>query len=154
MTVPTIGFEPDTILSKPEIAISQLNEAISMFVQLRFLPAITLAGAAEEILGKLLIRQGVPHVISESVSAIERLRDQTGLHVMADSSGREIIDSWNHARNAAKHLIGPETESITLNLCDEAYWLIRRAIANADKLGLSVAGSQDFENWVLANVNM
>jgi hypothetical protein len=154
MTTPTLGFEDDTTLSKPQIALIQLNEAISLFTQERFLSALTLAGAAEEILGKLLIRRGELPAVKESTAAIERLRAETGLTVMGEASEREMIDAWNQARNTAKHLVGPEGESVTLNLCDEAYWMIRRALANAEKLGLQVAGAQDFENWVVINVNL
>lgn len=153
MTTPTIGFEDDSTFSKTQIAISQLNEAISLFVQERFLAALTLAGAAEEILGKLLVRRGELPAIKESTAAIERLRAGTGLPVMGDTSEREFIDGWNQARNIAKHLIGNEGESVTLNLCDEAYWMIRRATANAEKLGLQVSEAEEFENWVIINVN-
>lgn len=154
MTNPTLGFEDDTAPSKPEIALSQLNDAISLFTQERFLSALTLAGAAEEILGKLLIRKGEFPAIKESTAQIERLRADTGLRVMGEASERDMIDAWNQARNSAKHLVGPEYESVTLNLCDEAYWMIRRALANSDKLGLQVVGLQDFENWVIINVNI
>ena len=154
MNTHTLGFEPDSSLSKSQIALVQLNEAISLFVQERFLGALTLGGAAEEILGKLLVRKGEIPAIKESTSAIERLRAETGLQIMGNASEKEIIDGWNQARNAAKHLVGPEDEPVTLNLCDEAYWMIRRAIANSEKLGHKVAAAQDFENWIIINVNM
>lgn len=154
MTTLTLGYEYDTTLSKPQIAIVQLNEAICLFICERFLAALTLAGAAEEILGKLLVRRGELPTIKDSTAAIERLRAETGLHAMGKASEREVIDAWNRARNTAKHLVEPEEELVTLNLCDEAYWIIRRALANAEKLGLKVTGAQDFENWVVINVNM
>jgi hypothetical protein len=154
MTTPSLGFEQDSTMSKSQIAVVQLNAAISLFVQERFLAALTLAGAAEEILGKLLLRRGALPAIKETTAAISQLRAETGLRVMGDVSERELIDAWNEARNIAKHLIGPEGESVTLNLCDEAYWMIRRALANSERLGLRVAEAQDFENWVIINVNM
>lgn len=154
MTTPTLGFEADTTVSKSQVAIVQLNEAISLFTQERFLAALTLAGAAEEILGKLLIRRDELPAIKESTAAIARLRAETGLSVMGEASEREVVDAWNQARNNAKHLIGLEGDSVTFNLCDEAYWMLRRALANSEKLGLQVAGAQDFENWVVINVNM
>ncbi len=154
MTNPTLGFESDSSLSKQEVALIQLNDAIALFTQRRFLAALTLAGAAEEILGKLLVRKGELPTVKESTAAIERLRTETGLRIGGDSSERELIDGWNQARNAAKHLVGAEDQPLTLNLCDEAYWMVRRAIANAEKLGQSVAAAQDFENWVIVNVNM
>ena len=101
-----------------------------------------------------MIRRRELPAIKESTAAVQRLRAETGLSVMGEASEREMIDAWNQARNTAKHLIGSEGESVTLNLCDEAYWMIRRALANGEKLGLQVAGAQEFENWVIINVNM
>jgi hypothetical protein len=115
---------------------------------------LTLAGAAEEIFGKLLVRKGELPIVKDSTAAIQRLRNETGLRIGGDSSERELVDGWNQARNAAKHLIGAEDQPVTINLCDEAYWMVRRAIANADKLRLPVAAAQDFENWIVVNVNM
>ena len=154
MKLPTLGFEPDSTLAKHDVALIQLNDAIALFTRQRFLAAMTLAGAAEEILGKLLVRKGELPAIKESTAAIERLRIDTGLKVGGEASERDLVDGWNQARNAGKHLVGAEAEPIILNLCDEAYWMVRRAIANAEKLGHPVAAAQDFENWVVLNVNM
>ncbi len=154
MSLPTLGFEDDTTLSKIEIARLQLIEAIALFVQTKFLPAVTLAGAAEEILGKLLALRSKLPVINDSVQAIERLRTDKGLNAMDGRNGTEMIRDWNTVRNMLKHLVGPEDEPVTLNLCDEAYWMIRRAVENADRLGLRIDNKQEFENWVIINVNM
>lgn len=154
MTTHTLCFEPDSSLAKHDVALIQLNDAIALFTRERFLAALTLAGAAEEILGKLLVRKGELPAVKESTAAIERLRAETGLSLGGDASERDLIDGWNQARNAAKHLVGAEDQPLTLNLCDEAYWMVRRAIANAQKLGHRVAAAQDFENWVVLNVNM
>lgn len=72
---------------------------------------------------------------------------------MGNKSAKEMIDSWNAARNSLKHLVGPEDEPITLNFCDEAYWMIKRALENAKRLQLKISNEQDFENWVVVNVN-
>ena len=153
-SAPSLGFQEETTLHKSEVARLQLIEAIALFVVEKFLPAITLAGAAEEILGKLLLRQSALPVVKESTQAIKQLQEKTGLSIMGGKSEREIIDQWNAARNAVKHLIGPEDEPVKLNLCDEAYWMICRALANADKLNISISNKDDFENWVIINVCM
>ena len=153
MSLPSLGYEDDTTLSKGEVAQTQLVEAIAFFVACKFLPAVTLAGAAEEILGKLLQRKSELPVIRESVQAIQHLGEKTGLSVMGGKSDKEIVDEWNATRNALKHLVGLEDETITVNLCDEAYWMIKRALANAKKLDLPIANAHDFENWVIINVN-
>ena len=48
---PSLGYQQSTTIRKSDLARLQLAEAISLFVVERFLPAITLAGAAEEIGG-------------------------------------------------------------------------------------------------------
>lgn len=152
MRTPTIGYENDTTLSRSEVARLQLVEAITLFVAKKFLPALTLAGAAEEILGKLLVRQSALPAVRESAQAIVQLREKTGLSVMAGQSEKELIDQWNIMRNMLKHLVSPEDESITLNLCDGAYWMIRRALENAEKLRITVENRDAFENWFIINV--
>lgn len=149
----SLGYQDDTTLTKSEVARLQLAEAISLFTEEKFLPAITLAGAAEEILGKLLHRKEELSAIKESAKVIESLRRETGLPLMGGDSEREMIDDWNATRNSLKHLVGPEDEPITVNLCDEAYWMIKRALENAKRLQLPIPNEPDFENWVVINVN-
>lgn len=72
---------------------------------------------------------------------------------MGEKSEKEMIDDWNATRNSLKHLVGPEDEPITVNFCDEAYWMIKRALENAKRLHLVITNEQDFENWVVINVN-
>jgi hypothetical protein len=152
MPTPTIGYEDDTTLRRSDVARMQLEIAIELFVRAKFLPALTLAGAAEEILGKLVVRNGQVPVIKQSTAAILSIREKTVHSVMGHRSEREIIDTWNAARNAAKHLVNCEEESVTLNLCDEAYWMIRRALENARLLGIQLENENDFESWFITNV--
>lgn len=65
---------------------------------------------------------------------------------------KQLIDDWNIARNSAKHLVGPEDELLTINLCDEAYWMIRRALANAWNLKIEIPNRDEFDNWLVINV--
>jgi hypothetical protein len=55
-------------LSSEEVALRQLEQAISLFLDERdFVSALTLAGAAEEILGNLLKRADMPHALEEII---------------------------------------------------------------------------------------
>lgn len=153
MNLPSLGYEDDTILSKSQAAQIQLPEAISLFLVCKFLPAITLAGAAEEILGKLLHNKAQMSIIKESIKTIEILQQHTNVAVMNGKPEKEIVNDWNAARNLLKHLVGAEDEPIVLNLCDEAYWIIRRALANAQKLEIPISNSQEFESWVIIKIN-
>lgn len=156
LRLPTLGYMPDTTITPTNIALMQLNDAIVMFTHQRFISALTLAGAAEEILGKLVAKRGEEAVIKESITKIERLTQQFKSSTTPLSTAKELTDHWNRARNAAKHLTPAASEgaSIEMNPCDEAYWMIRRAMENAEKLSQTVDLAQDFENWVIANVNM
>jgi hypothetical protein len=151
MGVPSIGYEEDRTLLRTDVARLQLEEAIRLFIEDKFLPALTLAGAAEEILGKLVVQRGGIPVIKESAEAISRLREKTGLSLMGARSESQIISEWNAARNMVKHLVSPEAETVTLNFCDEAYWMIRRGLENALMLHLEIANRGDFESWFVIN---
>lgn len=150
----TLGFEDDTQITKDEIAKVQLTEAISLFLAGKYLCAITLSGAAEEIFARLLNAHGEKSIVESSFHAIQSVREKTGLCVMGNRPKNEIFNEWNTARNALKHH-GKESEDvISLNLFDEAYWMIKRALSNANKLGISIGNELDFENWVIININL
>jgi|SRR6266850_2494038 len=150
----TLGFEDPVEITKSEIARVQLVEAIELFLAGKYLPGITLAGAAEEILARLLNQKGEGSIVERSIELILQLREQTGLPVMGVKPKKEIFKEWNTARNQLKHHSKPREEVVTINLFDEAYWMIRRALSNASKLGLHIENEQEFENWVITNINM
>lgn len=154
MKIASLGFEPDTILSKSEIAQSQLEEAITLFLMGKYVCAITLAGAAEGIFAGLLNQKGNPSVVERSFDAIQGIRDRTGRPVMGDKKNTEIFNEWNDTRNKLKHHGKNENETVKLNLFDEAYWMLRRCISNADMLDISIHNRDDFENWIVVNINM
>jgi hypothetical protein len=150
----TLGFSDDERISRSDIAKVQLAKAIELFVTEQFIPSITLAGAAEEIFGRLLGRQRERPVLEESFAAIQGIRDATGLNVMEGKNKTEIIAGWNKARNNLKHHGPTDEEFVVLNACDEAYWMIKRALDNASRLGVAIPNDNDFENWVVININM
>jgi hypothetical protein len=154
VTTPTLGYEEDTRITKSEIAKVQLTEAISLFLAGKYLCAITLSGAAEEIFARLLNAHGEKSIVEASFHTIQSIRDKTGLCVMGNRTKNEIFNEWNTARNTLKHH-GKESEAaISLNLFDEAYWMIKRALSNANKLSISIDSELDFENWVIININL
>lgn len=150
----TLGFEADTKISKTDIARTQLAEAIDLFLAGKYLCAITLAGAAEEVFARLVNQQKGKSAIEESYLAIQNIRETTGLAAMGVKTKSEIFNEWNSARNTLKHHGKSDDEVVTINLFDEAYWMIRRALANAENLKTSIRNNDDFENWVVVNINM
>ena len=41
-----------------------------------------------------------------------------------------------------------------MNVVDESYWMIRRALENAKAIGLAVLSATESDNWVIVNVTM
>ncbi len=152
MKTPTIGYECDVRISKSKIAKIQLVEAISLFLVGKYLCAITLSGAAEEIFARLLNACGEMSAVESSIESIQNIRKKTSLDVMQNMSKKDIFNQWNRARNALKHYDGEGDVFVTINLFDEAYWLIRRALSNADILDIFIENKMDFENWMIVNI--
>ncbi|MGH8605424.1 MAG: hypothetical protein ACREXR_22340 [Gammaproteobacteria bacterium] len=116
-------------LTKFEVAERQLAKAIELFCAHDPLPAITLAGAAEEILGKLVKDGG-------GVSALEdEVKDRCDLYQTifgrpGDPKG--FANLMNTPRNELKHRMSGNP--LDFNLEEEAVNLIQRAIDNFQKL--------------------
>jgi hypothetical protein len=93
--------------------------------------SITLAGAAEEILGRLVVESGGTTSFSDTVDML------CGMHAAAfpdtppDRKAYELLR--NKTRNDFKHLT--DNQPFTGSLDREAYSMIRRAMANHFKLG-------------------
>ena len=116
-------------LTKFEVAKLQLVKAVDLFCSQEPLPAITLAGAAEEILGKLVKECGGTNALEEEI------KDRCDLYQTVFGflgEPKEFATLMNNPRNELKHLMsGNELE---LNLEEEAINLIQRAIDNFQKV--------------------
>ena len=154
MPTPTLGYEDDTEISKTEIAQVQLTEAIALFIEEKFLCALTLSGAAEEVLARLLNAKGEKSVVEESFEQVQKIREATGLAVMDKKPKNEVFNQWNAGRNTVKHHNKNESEIVTINLFDEGYWMIKRALANASRLGIPIHNELDFENWCIEQIHL
>lgn len=95
-------------LSNIEVAHRQLERAIALFMDEQdFVSALTLAGAAEEILGKLLAEQGKSHWLeSISVAALVVLGFPKAEHESPEAreAKREIANIANFHKNRLKHI--------------------------------------------------
>lgn len=145
----SIGFQDDKVHSKLDIASTQLSDAIDLFVEEKFLSSLTLASAAEEIFAGFLRNKGQQPVIEESFSYIQIIGNSLGIQTMLEMDKGETIAEWNRAKNRTKHHNKNENEELVLNECDEAYWMIKRGVANAKSLGILIENEQVFENWVI-----
>ena len=101
------------------LALEQLDMALALFLEKRsYVSALTLAGAAEEILGKALELQNRSHALDEWY---DQVNDVWGV------PRKEYIKKTNAARNVAKHLSSREEMTVEFDVETEAAWLLVRA---------------------------
>ena len=130
-------------LSKHDAAVDQLDWAIRLFLDNNaYVPAITLAGAAEEILGEMLGADSAFVQLKQRIMAMSDLPEKvvTQLHI-------------NKSKNWLKHWQGlRDEETINLDLETEAIQYIVRAVANliGQDRSLPSEGSRFF-SWLRAN---
>lgn len=115
-----------TALSAEEIARHQLLTAIKLWQEGDHLSALTLAGAAEEILGKRLRKIGHEPSFDQMKKIIVALAAQEG---DADPKLESVVgDMLNKTRNTLKHYAGDE--SLSFDLRADCREMLERAIAN------------------------
>ena len=116
----------DTRLSAQEIAEQHLLAALRMWHEKSFIPCITLAGAAEEILGKRLRRLGVEPTFDNMKRAIVALAGKRG--DVDPKTDKLVADLMNQTKNELKHYAGDD--SISFDLREDAVELLERATSN------------------------
>jgi len=113
---------------KRDIALRQLETALSLFANGHDLfSVITLAGAAEEIYGRLLIEAGRTSALDDLTVAATRIYQ---LLSNAEIGAKHFAERANRARNSLKHHTAGHTTAVTLDLRVEAVDLLDRAITN------------------------
>lgn len=116
-------------LTKLELAEIQLNRSIKLFFDDEdFICAITLAGAVEEILGKLLNERGDSNMLEDIVS----MSVAEGKMLGEDVDKRGVVTVANWYRDSCKHL--SDNQSVYFSANAEAASLIDRAAANYFRL--------------------
>ncbi|MGH7946263.1 MAG: hypothetical protein ACREF9_14815 [Opitutaceae bacterium] len=120
-------------LTRLAIARIQLERSIDLYVQgttADLVCAVTLAAAAEEILGRLVKKGGAQSALEE---AITRLCGMYEAAFREKSDPKVFVELRNKARNTFKHL--SDGTDFSGDLEREASSMIRRAIENHRKLG-------------------
>jgi hypothetical protein len=133
----------DQTYSKIDLATQQLNVAIACFLGSKsFVSALTLAGAAEEILAKTLSHSGQQSSLDLKYETLEPIL------TMRHLSKEDFIRDENHALNAVTRMESASEPSITLDLEDAAISMIVRACHNYVLLGLPpTAKIRKFQDW-------
>ena len=131
-------------LTKLEVAVHQLDVAILLFLDGDYLSSLTLAGAAEEILGKLCERAGKP----VAVEAIIAFHWNDTDPALTDNKRRNILlGVLNSGRNAVKHA----NDRNDVNFIVEQIYplqMIMRAMPMARSLGLLPSNEETMVAWI------
>ncbi|MBI3527322.1 MAG: hypothetical protein HY067_05065 [Betaproteobacteria bacterium] len=112
-------------LTRVEIAEHQLERALQLFLDEKdYVCAITLAGASEEILGKLLEKEGKEHALGSFITACVA----TGKVVYNENWSQKLFaDMANSFRNDLKHYTNERSVTIPREAAVE---ILDRAIEN------------------------
>ncbi len=113
------------------IAIEHLSYAIKLYLNDEYLPAITLAGAAEEILGKFVKKENKKNALSSIIEFAKLYASAMNKKVENDN---QIINRSNKVRNRLKHFDSGDKEEICFIPKLEAFLIISRAIENYHRL--------------------
>ena len=121
----TINLDEIPVYSKFEIARHQLEQSIKFYLDDKdYICAITLAGASEEILGKLLEAKGKENDLTNFVNAcvdINELMDGEKI------PRKEFVEMANFHRNHLKHIVDGSDVFVTK---ESARQMIDRALSN------------------------
>lgn len=150
--MPTLGHEDSIIISKADVALTQLEDAIELFITGKQLSSITLAAAADGIFSGLLSQNGEKTAAEETWESIEQARKNTELNIAGDRTSKDAFNEWNWHQNRLKHHDKRDDKFLTINVFDHAYYAIKRALADADKLGLNPRNRCHFDKWMFENV--
>lgn len=132
--------------NRVDLAVEQLEIALIMFLEKQsYVATLTLAGAAEEVLGNALKLQGEQTSLQLKFQGVEPVH--AALH-RKPLKWSDFADRENLARNAAKHMKSASDATVTVDLEQAAVWMIVRACENYDRLGLPrIAKMAEFNEW-------
>lgn len=131
-------------ITKLEVASHQLGVAIRLFLDGDYLASLTLAGAAEEILGRLSERTGKP-VAMESI--IDFHWEDTDQASSDEHRRRILLDILNGPRNQAKHANDPDETHFNVEQIFPLQ-MIMRAMPMARRLGAEFANEAEMVRWI------
>ena len=120
----------ESTLSAEEIAEHQLVAAIRLWREQDYLSSLTLAGAAEEILGRRLRNLGREPSFNQLRDLIVNLARAEG--ETDPDLEKTVGEMLNITRNELKHYAGDE--SLTFDLRADCLEMLERAIANYQAL--------------------
>lgn len=134
-----------------DLAIEQLDMALELFLsEQSYAAALTLAGAAEDILGKALSLRGQDDALRYKYDVLDSTHQKLHGKKLEWS---KFSDGENHARNALKHMRSLSEDTVTTDLKEAALWMLVRAGANYRALDFPRTDRMDsFDNWFYEHV--
>ena len=114
--------------TKIEIAVKQIETAIDIYMRGQdFFSLITLAGAGEEILGRLIENSGGRHSLNKQAEALIEIHKVINQKEVDLKTARNTI---NKSKNSIKHMGSSQDETIIMDPTFEAEAMLYRAIEN------------------------
>jgi hypothetical protein len=118
--------------------------AVRLFLDGDYLASLTLAGAAEEILGRLSERAGKPVSMEFIIDFHWEDTDQA----KSDKDRRKILrDILNGPRDQAKHANDPDETHFSVEQIFPLQ-MIMRAMPMAKRLGAKIANEAEMVRWI------
>jgi len=113
---------------REDLALAQLQTALQLYFDSKERGSvITLAGAADEIFGKLLAAAGRDSSLKSLITAVAEIQEKLFGEAVEP---KQIADRANAARNSLKHWNIGDTEIVQFDLETEARDMLNRAIDN------------------------
>lgn len=125
----TLNLDEMPIFTKREVAVHQLECALRLFLDENdYVCAITLAGASEEILGKLLEQLGKEHSLGSFVNACvaigKNIHGEEWPPKIFVTMANEFRDSLKHITDGQAVTVPREAAVEVLDRAIENYWLL------------------------------
>ena len=132
-------------VSKEQIALLQIEKSIILLTEYNdSISALTLAGAAEEILGKMAIHNGHTSMLENWNEFLGSLYDYVGKQ---RPDKKTLTDRHNKIRNEVKHNDTGTNNSVTADFDFEAEDMLLRAIKNYYVVFDKMPESKLIINW-------
>jgi hypothetical protein len=115
-------------MTKLDVAMNQLRTSIQLYNKGNFISSITLAGAAEEILGKIAAKTANRNALLDEKVAIDQIAEMSNKQ---KPDLRKVIETRYRTRNELKHNdLGKDSEINKVDFNYQAEELIIGAINN------------------------
>jgi hypothetical protein len=130
---------------KINLAKEQLEDAIDMLVNGRYISCLTLAGAAEEVFTALADAKLGKNPFNLIHELINYDLVAEGHQQISRGKFRKVRNS---ARNSVKHHDQGDDESVHLNRCGQAVATLGQAMISADMLEVKYKNKRKYNAWL------